>query len=213
MAQIDLEAELVKATKTKYNDADRQENLQQLAEAARALKDAAWNKLSEPAQQWVNDAVEALNTEQEIADFEDEIDDGDEGEDGDEDTATNADEESEGVATKQESKVEGNSKKTTKKKATKKVAPAKKKVKKAAGKKVAAADKPKKAARALDGDGVKVRIKREIMKDPTISVDDLINKIGKSAASRLTVSGVRSEFRHSLKVLSQDGHLKGKIEL
>jgi hypothetical protein len=76
-------------------------------------------------------------------------------------------------------------------------------------------DKPAKKKKAdkveAKPTGVKVAIKTAIINDPEITVDALIKKLGKGGApvSKVTVSNVRAEFRHTLKVLKELGKLKG----
>lgn len=54
-----------------------------------------------------------------------------------------------------------------------------------------------------NGRDVKTRIKSIILKNPRISVDDLIDKLDEDAdaVSRFLVCEIRREFRHSLKFL------------
>lgn len=60
-------------------------------------------------------------------------------------------------------------------------------------------------------EGVKVNIKKCVIENPKVSVDEIFKKLGgtKAKMSRVTISNIRADFRHSLKVLQQEGHLKG----
>jgi hypothetical protein len=169
---VNIEAELVKATGIKPKDGeDRQKYLVRVVEKLHTLDDDAFYALSKPTQKWANNAVEAHDADQPIADF----------------AAPNG---KDGKHT------------TTKEKPVTKKAPAK--------------DKPKEKkgiTTAVRGDGIKDRIKALVWKNPSVGVDDLMEKLAKNGPtpSRLTVSSIRSEFRHSLKWLVRNGHLK--IEL
>ena len=66
----------------------------------------------------------------------------------------------------------------------------------AAKEREAKADKPK-------GDGVKIKIKRLILKKPTISVDAIMEKLGEGT-KRSTVAAIRAEFRHTLEFLKSE---------
>jgi hypothetical protein len=83
-----------------------------------------------------------------------------------------------------------------------------------AAKKKATAKPVKVKAATGQPDGVKVRIKRLVIGDPNISLEDLMGRLTKSGdkMSRMTVSAVRSETRHTLRVLHEQGKLKG-VEL
>lgn len=62
--------------------------------------------------------------------------------------------------------------------------------------------------------GVKVRIKKLILKRPDISADEIIRRLikqGVDAPSKFTVVGIRSEFRHSLRLLKQEGYIDIEI--
>jgi len=62
--------------------------------------------------------------------------------------------------------------------------------------------------------GAQTVIKRMLIKEPGLTVDDLCGRLEKQGykTSRLAVSTMRSDFRHSLKILKEEGKLKG-IEL
>jgi hypothetical protein len=56
-----------------------------------------------------------------------------------------------------------------------------------------------------------VTIKEAMLDDPNMTVDDIVKKLSKkgTTVSKVTVANVRSDFRHSLKVLADNGKLKG----
>lgn len=61
--------------------------------------------------------------------------------------------------------------------------------------------------------GIKVRIKEILLDDPKVSstkIYDMLNEEGLQA-SRFTVTGIRSEFRHTIRVLVKRGLLKMDI--
>lgn len=62
-----------------------------------------------------------------------------------------------------------------------------------------------------DGQGVKDRIKAIMIEEPDVSLDDIMEQMGKggSKLSRVTISNIRAEFRHSLRALKRAGKLKG----
>lgn len=179
--------------------------------------------------------LEEEESEEEAAEEETAEDDADEADDDEEsDDSEEADEESddeEGAEEEEDEESTNNdeeesdvdeettSKKTPAKKTAK--APAKKAAKpeKAApAKKVAKAEKKpaeKKAAAGPKSTGIKVKIKKMVFKKPSISVDDLMEHLGKDGVkpSKLTVSAIRSEFRHSLFVLRDLDALKGDVKL
>jgi len=65
-----IEAELTKATGLKKKARESKARWAgRLVRGAQDLEDAKWEKLSEGAQQWVNDAVEAMNEENDIPEF------------------------------------------------------------------------------------------------------------------------------------------------
>lgn len=67
-----IQQELSAATGvSKKRGQDDQEFFKALAKAASELPDAAWNRLSNEAQDWFNDAADQMNTKKEIANFPD----------------------------------------------------------------------------------------------------------------------------------------------
>lgn len=183
----DIERELRKATGVKAPAADtkRQPYLRALHDAAQELDDGAWEALSDPAQEWVNAAALAVGKSKDIADFN------------------------------QASSDDAAAKKPSKKPASKAKADKADKADK-----LAKAVKPAKPAKKKSSkndeamarpSGVKVRIKELIIDNPLISVDEIVNELGKAGGevSRVTVSNIRSGFRHSLKVLAMRDKLKG----
>jgi len=195
------EALLRKLTSTKPQSKEpRQEFLGRLLEEVQKLGDDEWEKLGqEPggtaAQQWCNNSVDARKADSPLPDFVPPDEDGEQ-DPGDE-------EEDEDVAKKVKAKA--------------KAAKPSKKAKKA--KAAGDDDKPSKsrATKARPGnmngpvEGIKVRIKDLVIDEPNIGLEDLLVKLSKGGdkMSRMTVSSVRSETRHTLRVLKQKGKLKG----
>nr|WP_281720487.1 hypothetical protein [Nitrosomonas nitrosa] len=58
--------------------------------------------------------------------------------------------------------------------------------------------------------GIKDQIKAIILRHPGISANDIAVALQRKgvSASRFTVTGIRAEFRHSLKFLKSKGYLK-----
>lgn len=205
----------------------RQAFLGRLLETVEKLDDSEWEKMGQEAggtaaQQWCNDAVDARKAEKEIPDFAapDEAEDESEPE-GDEAEAEDGDE-SEGEEESEDEGAEDEEEKVAKKaKTVKKAAAEKAPAKKAAGKKAAPAKKKaaddangaKKSKGRANGplEGIKATIKDLVIDQPHISLEDLLTKLqkGGNKMSRMTVSSVRSETRHTLRVLKAKGRLKG----
>lgn len=220
MAKITIERELLDATGLKPNKKESQQDyFKRLHDAVQDLKDDDWDALSDPAQKWVNAAANAIKKDVDIQDFpdsappEEEEDDrkpaGDD-DDGEDAKAAGDDDEEDEVASKSAKGKNGKAGKAAK---AEKQKPAK-------AAKPDKSAKPEKAAKAdrktgPKSSGVKVDIKKAILKDPTATVEDImaaLKKGGTKSPSRPTVAGIRAEFRHSLAVLKSEGHLKG-IEL
>lgn len=70
-------------------------------------------------------------------------------------------------------------------------------------------DEDDKGGRVPNIGGVKGKIKALLIKDPALSADEIVKKIGKGGPSKLTAASIRSEFRHSLYCLKEAGCLKG----
>lgn len=64
-----IEAELIKATKFKAKNKTGQRLLQSLVEAVQKLSDEEWETLSDAAQRWTNDGVEAIQAGKPIPKF------------------------------------------------------------------------------------------------------------------------------------------------
>lgn len=81
----------------------------------------------------------------------------------------------------------------------------------------AARDKPapKKTEAEPKGAGVKDRIKDLLSENPGFSVDELVKKLGTKAGavSKITVSNIRAEWRHTIKNLQRGKVNVGKLEL
>ena len=232
-----IQSELLEATDlTVKKKEDRQTFLHRLLDAVQDLDDDAWKGLSTESQSWVNDNALKIKNHGEDAELDDFPDDEDEeapededpGEDVAEeeteeededpeesDDAEEATEEEEDPVSVQEEEKTTSKKAPAKKKAAapaKKAAPAKAKTEKPEKK---AAPKEKKPAAGPKSTGIKVQIKKMVFKNPSITVDDLLERLGKGGVkpSKLTVSAIRSEFRHSLFVLRDLEALKGEVKL
>jgi len=205
-------------TKPKGKEA-RQSFLNRLLDATEQLADEEWDKLGqEPggteAQNWSNNAVTARKEEKPLPDFIAASDEEEETEDEphDAEEAEEAEEAGEEEpAEKEEPKVKA---KTTKAKSTKAKAPAKAPAAKPKPKVAAKEAAPKKLGKKAappSADGIKVRIKAAVIDDPHIALDELLDKLSKGGAkmSRMTVASVRSETRHTLRVLQDMGKLRG----
>lgn len=199
-----LEMELRKATGVKPKGGeDRQDYLKRLSDKAQDIPEEAWEDLSEPAQLWANAAVAAGTNGKDIKDF---VEEGGEEEE----------EEEAGAEVPASDKRHPGRKKPTAVKAAKKPAKAT-----PAPKKAAATKKPAPTAKKGKGgdepkeDGVKVVIKRMVLADPKVPVDDVMDELAKRGGtpSRMTVSGIRAEFRHSLKFLKSVGALKVSVDI
>jgi hypothetical protein len=214
MNMPDLEVELETVTKLKPKKSEepggdsRGGYLQKLMDTISELPETDWDGLSADAQKWYNEGAKALKAQEPIPDFadnaeEEETDEEDEEDEGDEheEETDMAMEGQETGGTKQRSK-----KAKPKPKAKAKPTAAPKKAKPKEGN----SEKKPRAAVALKPDAVKVRIKKAIIKDPQISLEDLCALLSKGGTkiSKITTAGVRSEFRHSLRVLQQEGLIK-----
>lgn len=222
-----IEAALLEATgqKTEKRGEDRQKYLLRLALAANEkLSDEEWDALESTggAQDWVTAAIEADNKEKDIEDFPDREDEEEDeaaaagkagdADDGDDDAAAEEAEddndEEEEVDTKSKKKPGGSGKSKTKPAAK---TPAKKEPAKA---KTAAKTKPAPAKKAAAGksaggpkkDSMRRALKRIVVKNPKLSVDDLIGKLeakGYDAPSKVTVTTIRADTRDTIKVMNE----------
>lgn len=175
-----VEAELREITGIKPKSKEgRQAYLQRLHKGLQDITDQKWEKMSEDAQVWANQASAAEDKGKEFPDFGP----ADEG------------------GAKGDGKPKGNGKEPAPKKSAKSAEP----------KKAAKSETKSSGGSEVDGSGIKVRIKQILLKDPKTPVDTIMNKLsgkGQEAPSKFTVAGIRAEFRHSLKVLKQEG-IKG----
>ena len=218
-------------TKPQKKGEDRQKFLARVIAGVGKLSDDEWEKLAKTdgAQDWYNAATEADNAEKAIPDFpdakatvdEDEAadDDADDGAEDEEDEAADdaaddqeedADEE-EDVAPKKTSSAKDGKKKPV---PAKKEAPVKKSVKEAATPKKGAAAKKPAAAAPKKGTSMRRTLKMIIVKKPKMSVEDLIEALGKkghTSPSKLTVSSIRSDTRDTMKVLVEAGILDVEV--
>jgi hypothetical protein len=258
MPKSKIQAEFLRLAKVDAEEYDsRQDYLKAVMDKVNTFKDPQWDKLTEDAQTWMNDAIKAFKGKKRLPDFPDvgsvpkDDDDDDkpakkkkpaDDDDGDDDDAPKkkkkpadedddddqpkkrrrpADDDDDDDAPKGKKRADDDDDEEQPKK-KKKAADDDDDDEKPAKKKKPAADdddedKPKKKKTEEappKSSGVKVAIKDAIIDDPDISVEAIVKKLGKGGAdvSKVTVSNVRAEFRHSLKLLKERGKLKG-IEL
>ena len=216
MAKMTIEQELMKATGLKPKKGeDQQDWFKRLQAAVEDMKDADWDELSDPAQKWCNAAATAVKKDKDIEGFDDDEAPG--GEDGeDDDAAGDAGSDDAGDDDDDAPPAKAAKGKNGKKAEKEKPAP---KAAKGKDKEKPEKEKPEKEAKERKSgpksSGVKVDIKKVIIKDPQASVEDIMSALkkgGTKSPSRPTVAGIRAEFRHSLAVLKSQGLLKG-IEL
>lgn len=194
MTTSKIETEILKLTGVKVKDmkGPRQKYLKKVFAAVNKLADEEWEELSEPAQKWANTASEAKADSDELPDFPD-LENGDG--DGEKPKATGRGGKKDKKGKKASGKKTGVTRAGTKK-----------------GNGTAAA-----GGKRSDGkkSGVKIRIKQFVLKNPKITVEDLVTKLAKEGypTSESTIRAMRSEFRHSLKVLKDEDALSIEIEL
>jgi hypothetical protein len=197
MAMHRIERAVTKATDVRQgDDEDRQAFFKRLIDAIWELPEEDWDNVGDEcpgAQEWANAGAEALKSGKLVSEFDEE-------KEGDDMSEQTGEEE------------EAGTKKKPPAKSTKKKPPAKKAAEKKPAPEKKADKKPKEASegRAIKGTGVKVQIKKAILKKPSISVDEIMERLGKAGdkPSRMTVAGIRAEFRHSLNVLKNEGLLE-----
>jgi hypothetical protein len=216
-----IEKELMTLTGLKHKSGESlQDWLARLYDASekKAAKDDVWEALSTPGQKWINAAAASIEKNADFPNFPDAKPDEDEddekpakkkpaakakpAEEEDDDDAGDADEDVSDDDAEEDPDEE-------EKPRAKKKAPAKKEQPVAAKKKVAAKSKPEKPAKkaGAGGEGIKVRIKKMLLKRPKLSTEDLIEALTKNGEklSKVTIAAVRSEFRHTIKVLNNEG--------
>lgn len=193
-----LETELISVLKMKpYNGtSDRQEFLGRMASKLALLDDETWSTgLSPEAQSFTNEVAQARNAKQAIPDFPVEdvaVEEGGEGEE------PEAEAEAAEVEAPAAPKGKGGARGAAGKQPPKVVS------------------KPPAKAKAVPApastptiDGVKNRIKKIVFENPNFTADQVYDALvaAGEAPSRMTVSGIRAEFRHSLKFLDSIGAL------
>jgi hypothetical protein len=233
----DIQKELLEMSGiTAKKSEDRQAFLERLVDAVQKVADkdeAKWDELSTEAQNWMNAATEETKAKEAITDYDEDEDEepapkkkkkkAAAAEEDEEETTEEGDEEEEEKGDEEDEEEEKPVSTKAKKKAPakkaaaeKKAAPDKKPAKKAADEKPAkkaAADKPRASVTPKDT-GMKVRIKKLLIKKPAMSVEDLMAKLEAGpggAPSKYTVAGIRADFRHSLHVLKGEGLLEIEI--
>lgn len=235
-----IEAEILKATKQKKKGSKEatQDYLTRLFDAVQALGDDGWDDLTEATQVWANECAKAKKKKKSFPDFpsdeaeeedadEDEDEDADSSEDGDEDGDEDDDGEDEDEDSDEDEDEDEDDKKSSKKsskkedkKPAKKEEKSSKKSDKKEDKKSDKADKKSekkdeaKAGGSGRKTGVTTHIKKIILKDPSITLEDLVAKLetmGLGPVSNMTASTVRADFRQSLAVMHEAGALSDAL--
>lgn len=202
---------------------DRQAYLKALVEG---VPDDKWDDLTDPAQAWINEGQEAVNKSQPIAEFStdpsddeatpDEQPADDDRKDDDMKSTKRPGGEKAAAAKKPAAAGKGrNAKPETKAKAK----PTPKAEAKAAAPKSKASAKtngapPSRASRKTNfkpAGGVMTSIKELLIKNMDLPVDDILDKLKSKGLkpSRVTTATIRSDFRHSVRVLQQNDKIKG----
>jgi hypothetical protein len=201
ISAVEQEVRTVTGVKPKGKE-DRAKFLSRLAEGLQKISDDAWDNMSKGGQEWANLATKAYDNDKPVKEFAVEEED----EESDVDAAAAPDDDAE-----EEETPPARGKKAAK-------APPKPAAKVAKGKPVPKAAKGKPAKERGNGGervlvGVKVDIKKMIIKNPDITADEIMEGLRKHppasqpdyVPSKFTVTSIGSEFRHSLRVLKQEG--------
>ena len=226
--------ELLEATgiKPKKNESEQALMKRVMKKIDADTDETIWSDLSEAAQTWYNDSVDAskskskklpLFSEYDEAD-EDEDDDADEGDsDADEDEDDDADEDDSDAddddadEDDEDEEEDTKSKKKSGKSSKSDKAPAKGKgSKKSDAKSDKKSDKKadKKSGKSGGRGTTTATIKTLMVKDPGVSQEDLMEQMqeaGFENPSEMTISTVRADFRHTMKLLAEGGHLSEKF--
>ena len=239
MAKNKIESELQKVSKIKPKSGEERPayiiRLVEVVQEKVEKDEEVWDSLSEEAQNFINAVSTAANDKEDTPDFpadkaeapdeeeadgEDEAEeeeDGEEAEDDDAETETDDEEEKKPVTKKKATpKKEAKKEATPKKAAAKEAAPKDEKKKKpttkAATEKKPTAEKPAKEKKVAvkTRSGAQQMIKKLILKQPAITVEQLLEKLDKAGhkPSRLAVSSIRSGFRDSIRVIKDAGYLE-----
>ena len=187
------ETTLIEATGVKKKKGEgRQDFLRRVWDAASDLATEDWEKLTNPAQEWVNACTKADTDGKALPDIPGAKADEPEKEKAPMATKAKA------AAKAANGKANNNNKAKAKAKPEKSAKPAK------------TAKAPKDKApklRVFKEDGLKVRIKRAIFKNPSIGRDDLVSLLAKGSGEKIsavTVTGVRNELRHTIRLAQAD---------
>jgi hypothetical protein len=203
ISAVEQEVRTVTGVKPKGKE-DRAKFLSRLAEGLQKISDDAWDNMSKGGQDWANLATKAYDNDKPVKEFAVEEEE---------------DEESEVEAAAPDDDAEEEETPPARGRKAAKAAPPKPAPKAAAKGKPGpkpAKSKPAKergngAERVLVG--VKVDIKKMIIKNPDITADEIMEGLRKHppasqpdyVPSKFTVTSIGSEFRHSLRVLKQEG--------
>lgn len=204
-----IELDLNKVTGVKRGRMTRDEYLRALVKAASDLPDNKWGMLKEESQNWATSNIRAIKAKKDLADFPD-------AEDAADDQRSNQrsesrrddDEQQEQDVAKKKGGAGGGAAKS-----------ASAKTSKANGNGKGGGDKPAtktvKASGKGDGPSAPTLIKTMCLKNPEITTKDINKKLTERGfkLSDLTVSSIRSAFRHSVRILDEAGALKRKVEV
>lgn len=178
---------------------DRQQYLDRVVERVNETSDDDWERLTEEAQQWFNKAVKPWAARKDIPDFPD----AEQEQEDDEENHSELPEESEDTMA---------SKTKTKKRATgKKKVASTKSASGAVRKKKVSGTAPKVQTGVLGPSGASV-IKRAMLRNMRATPEELQKALRKEGRelSPVRLALVRSDFRHSIRLLQEEGKLKDK---
>lgn len=210
---VQMELERLTSVKRKGKEAD-QDFMIRIVKALNDVPDKQYNKLSDEAQKWAEDATKAFNDEGELPDFpaeDEEETDADESEAEEETEAEDEPEEEseeEGDEPEEPEDDEMPATQETESRGRKVVAPPKKarssKTSRAPAKINQAGAKAGKAGSAL------TYVRQLLIKNADMSVDDLAEKVKAKgfAVSKQTLHTTRSGFRRDIRFLQEAGLLK-----
>lgn len=207
----EMEKEIMKtASLKKLAGENRYEQLKNLVETVDALDEDIWNGMSEEAQVWCNEATKAIKAGKPIADFGGgQVSPEAEKEEGKEKEAVSS--ASKGKDRKMRStataaKANGQQRKAN---GSAKLPPARRSTVK---EKVSVRAAPRHhSAREGRGEGAPTIILREVIRNPKITAKEMVEKLTKrgSKVSPMTVSTILSRATSMLRMLNDEGHLKG----
>jgi len=185
VAKTKVEAELVKVLNLKKKVSEEPEDYRRrLVNAANALEDDEFEKLSADAQAWLQEAIRTIKKKKPVPEFEDDMATAEGEETEDEEETADEDEEEEEAP-----------KKKVAKKAPKKAA----RRKSDDDEEDEDDDKGRRAFRAAEWRGP---FKKVIIKSPKLSLDQVLEKVADKPISRGQANWVRRETLHTLRTMA-----------